>query len=596
MPETEMSDETKEPKSEFLYTPHAGEAQLTWRAVIVGSLMGSIVACTNIYIGLRIGWSFGASIIAAVLSYSLFATFNRRLSILETNIAQAAGSTAGHMASASGLLSAIPAMILLNNPVSMISVMIWGTVVTLLGIFFAVPLRRQFVEIEKLRFPTGTATAETILAMSSDAGDAVMKSRVLLGSAILAGIFTVTSHFFPFLSEPPLTTWTGSAAIAVAATWGFTITLGPSLIGAGMLMGSRVVWSLVAGAVVGWAILGPLAQRQGWAPGGVMSFADGPRGWILWPGVAILVAEALTSLALSWRTFVKTLTTRATLGESGHTDPEAIPNSWWIGGLGIASILMMIVANYFFSIPWYLTLVAIPLSAVLASVGVRSVGETDTNPVGGLGKVTQLVFGGLAPGQLSTNLMAAAITAGGASQAADMMQDLKTGYLLGASPRKLFIAQLGGVVAGIIFVVPVFQILTSAWELGSDKLPAPAAFAWKAMAELLVNGFDSLPPYAVTAIAIAVVFGALLPCLRLSPRLKPYVPSGLAFGIAFITLPHHALNMFYGLLAYYVWRMFDAKSADKLNFALASGFIAGEGLMGIVNALLTIADIGPKPS
>jgi uncharacterized oligopeptide transporter (OPT) family protein len=595
--ETIMEDDTKNetPESEIKYTPQPGEAQLTWRAVIVGSLTGSIVACTNIYVGLQIGWSFGASIIAAVLSYSIFATINRHLTILETNIAQAAGSTAGHMASASGLLAAIPAMMLLGNTVSGISIVLWGTVVTLLGIFFAVPLRRQFVEIEKLRFPTGSATAETILAMASEAGDAVMKSRVLLGSALFAGAFTITSHFYPWLDEPPLAKWTGMAALATATAWGFKITLGPSLFGAGMLMGSRVVWSLVAGAITGWAILGPLAQSQGWAPGGVMSFADGPRGWILWPGVAILVAEALTSLALSWKTFVKTFTTRATLGESEQHDPEAIPNSWWIGGLAVGSVLMMIVAHWCFAIPWYLTLVAIPMSAVLASVGVRSVGETDTNPVGGLGKVTQLVFGGLAPGQMSTNLMAAAITAGGASQAADMMQDLKTGYLLGASPKKLFIAQLGGVVAGIVFVVPVYNILTSAWELGSDKLPAPAAFAWKAMAELLADGLSSLPPYAPLAMFLGAIFGASLPCLRRVSAIKPFVPSGLAFGIAFITLPDHALNMFYGLIAYYIWRIINSKSADKLNFAVASGFIAGEGLMGIVNAILTIAEIGPKP-
>lgn len=580
--------------SDVKYTPLPGELQLTWRAVIVGSLMGSIVACTNIYVGLKIGWAFGASIISAVLSYSLFAAFNRRLSVLETNIAQASGSTAGYMASSTGLLAAVPAMMLLGYPVSGISIVLWGTVVTLLGIFFAVPLRRQYVEIEKLRFPDGTATAETILAMASEAGDAMVKSRTLIGSAILAGAFTLASHWRHELIDPPLAEWTGSALLATAALWGFKVSLGPSLVGAGMIMSARVVLSLVAGAITGWAILGPLAQSRGWAPGAVMSFADGPRGWILWSGVAVLVCESLTSLALSWRTFVKTLTTRTTLGESETADPELIPNSWWIGGILIASPILMVIADYYFKIPWYLTAIAIPMSAVLASVGVRSVGETNVNPVGGLGKVTQLVFGGLAQGQMATNLMAAAITAGGASQAADMMQDLKTGYLLGASPRKLFIAQLGGVVAGVIFVVPVFKILTDAWGLGSEKLPAPAAFAWKAMAEVLKDGFGSLPPHATTAAAIAAVFGAALPCLRRIEAIKPYVPSGLAFGIGFITLPEHAFSMFYGLLIISIWKAFRSESAEKLSFAVASGFIAGEGLMGIVNAILTLSGIGPK--
>lgn len=587
--------EDAEGKSEIKYTPEPGEAQLTWRAVIVGSLTGSIVACTNIYVGLKIGWAFGASILSAVLSYSFFAVLNRRLSVLETNIAQAAGSTAGYMASSTGLLSAIPAMMLLGHTVPAFSIIVWGCVVTTLGILFAVPLRRQYVEIEKLRFPTGTATAETILAMAGDAAEALSKSRALLWSAVIAGIFTLTSYFIPQLDSPPLDKWLGLGVLATAAMWGFTISLTPSLIGAGILMGPRPVWSLVAGTILAWAILGPLAQYNGWAPGtNIMhDFATGPRGWILWPGVAILVAESLMSLAFSWRTFVKVLTTRATLGESGRDDPEAIPNSWWIGGLLIATVVMMFLAKKIFGIPWYFTLVAIPMSAVLASVGVRSRGETDINPVGGLGKVTQLVFGALAPGQVTTNLMAAAITAGGASQAADMMQDLKTGYLLGASPRKLFMAQVGGIVAGAIFVVPVFTILTSAWDLGSKELPAPAGFAWKAMAEVLAKGFGSLPPYAPTAVLCGALFGALLPCLRLIPRIKPYVPSGLAYGIGFITPPDNSLAMFYGLIAWYIWKYFHSASVEKLSFAVASGMIAGDGLMGIAKAVLDLAEVKP---
>ncbi len=582
--------------NDILYTPAPNEAQLTWRAVIVGSLTGSIVACTNIYVGLQIGWSFGASIIAAVLSYSIFATFNKHLSVLETNIAQAAGSTAGHMAGSAGLLSAIPAMMLLGHTFDPLSVVLWATTVSLLGIFFAVPLRRQFVEIEKLKFPTGTATAETILAMVSEGSEALAKSRALVWAAVIAGLFTLLSHFIPEVKKPPIHQWVEIGALTTAATWSFKLNFGPSLLGAGMLMGPRVVWSLVAGTIVGWAILGPFAQYQGWAPGTniLNDYATGPRGWILWPGVAILVSESLMSLVLSWRTVVKVFTTRTTLGESDKADPEAIPNSWWIGGILVISPMVMLIAAYYFEIPWYLTAIAIPMSAILASVGVRSVGETDVNPVGGLGKVTQLIFGGLAPGQMSTNLMCAAITSGGASQAADMMQDLKTGHLLGASPRKLFLAQLGGIVAGTIFVVPVFQIITRAWGIGSDKLPAPAALAWKAMAEVMAKGLAALPPHTGKVVAIAMIFGAALPLLRRIPRIKAFVPSGLAFGIGFIVPPDNSLNMFGGLLIYYLWRIVDAKSADRLSYAVASGFIAGEGLMGIVNAVLTIAEIGPK--
>lgn len=580
-------------ESDVKYTPQPGERQLTIRALIAGCLVGSVVSCTNIYIGLKIGWTFGASIIAAVLSYSIFAMFNRHLSVLETNIAQTAGSAAGYMSSAAGLVSAIPALMMLGTTVPPGYLVLWALGVAFLGVFFAVPLRRQYVEVERLRFPTGTAAAETILAMYSEAGEAVMKARVLLCSALAAALFTLSYYFIPQLENPPLDEWFSWSFLALAATWGFHVSISPSLLGAGLLIGPRVVWSLIAGAVLSWGILGPWVQQQGWASGDVMSYSDGPRGWLLWPGVALMVSEALMSLGLSWRTVIRAFTSATDLGDSHEANPEAIPNSWWMGGLIAGSCLTMFMADFVFGIAWYLTLVAIPLSAVLAAVATRSTGETDINPVGGVGKVTQLIFGGLAPGQTTTNLMAAAITGAGASQASDMMQDLKTGHLLGASPRKQFIAQLVGICAGVVLVVPVYNHFTRAWELGGEKLPAPAAMAWKAMAELLAGGFDMLPPHATQALAIAAIVGAILPVLRRNETLKPYLPSGLAMGIAFIIPAYNSLVMFYGLIVWYIWRAINPTAVEKLSFAVAAGFIAGEGLMGIVNATLTILEIPP---
>jgi uncharacterized oligopeptide transporter (OPT) family protein len=583
--------EVVEIPSDRKYQPVDGEAQLTPRAIIVGCLVGSIVSCTNIYIGLKIGWSFGASIVSAVLGFAFFAVFKKNLSVLETNITQTAGSAAGAMASAAGLLAAIPAMEMLGFKIGWQALILWSLSIAFLGVFFAVPLRRQVVEIDKLRFPTGTATAETILAMASEAGEAMAKAKVLIWAGVGAGAFTLTAHFVPELESPPLHKWLDIGIISLAATWSFKLYLGPALFGSGFLIGPRVSISLAIGAVVAWAILGPMAQSYGWAPGKVMSYADGPRGWILWPGVALMVSEALTSLAMSWKTFVRALKMPTKIGSESSQDDQHIPNSWWMGGLAAGATLTAVVAFYVFNIPVWMTIIAVILSAVLSIVAVRSVGETDINPVGGMGKVTQLVYGGLAPGQMGTNLMAAAITGAGASQAGDMMQDLKTGHLLGASPRKQFIAQLFGIFAGVFFVVPVYYIFTSAYELGSDQIPAPAAMAWKAMAELLAKGFGALPPHATEAVLIAAIVGASIPFLRKIESIKKWIPSGLAMGIAFIIPAFYSLVMFYGMLAWAIWRRQNPSAVEKFNFAMASGLIAGEGLMGIVNAVLTIFKI-----
>ncbi|MCA8989859.1 MAG: OPT/YSL family transporter, partial [Planctomycetaceae bacterium] len=347
-----------------LYFPPQNERQLTIRAILVGCLVGSIVSCTNIYIGLKIGWAFGASIISAVLGFSFFAVINRKLTVLETNIAQTAGSAAGYMSSAAGLLAPIPAMAMLGFEYSWEALMVWAVSVAFLGVFFAVPLRRQMVDVDQLRFPTGTATAETILAMYSDAAEAIAKARALLIFGVLAAFFTVSYHFNPQLEKPPIDEWLPAIPfLATAAAWGFSVYLGPSLFGAGFLIGPRVVFSLVLGAVLGWAVLGPISQQSGWAPGAIMSYKDGPRGWILWPGVALMVAEALGALAFSWRTFVNALTMPVAKNLEGvdTADPNAIPNSWWIGGLIGGSLFAVIMTQTVFGIPWYLGLIAIAI-------------------------------------------------------------------------------------------------------------------------------------------------------------------------------------------------------------------------------------------
>ncbi len=589
MPTSESQRGSSPRTSDQIYSPASDERQLTVRSVIAGCALGGVVSCMNIYMGLKIGWSFGGSLIAAILGFALFMAMGRSLSVLECNITQTSGSAAGTMASAAGLLAAVPAMQLLGFEIPLPGLFAWSLSVAYLGVFFAVPLRRQMIDVDKLRFPTGTATAETILAMFAKAREAVDKARALLWAGAVAGGFTLLTYFYPALEMPPADLL-GSAALGLAAAWGFRLYVGPMLFGAGILIGPRVGASLALGAVVAWGIAGPWVQTNGWAPGDVMSYTDGPRGWLLWPGVAIMVSESLTALALNWRTFVRTFRGAGGLG-GADAGPDRIPNPWWRNGLAVAAAGTTLAAWALFEIPFYLTLLALVLSFVLAAVAVRSTGETDINPVGGMGKVTQLAYGGLAPGSIGTNLMAAAITGAGASQAADMMQDLKTGRLLGASPRRQFVAQLWGIAAGVVFCIPAYLLVTGAYPLGGEQLPAPAAFSWKSMAELLTQGLGALPPNSGAAVVAGAVFGALLACLRKVPGVAPYLPSGLAVGIAFIVQAFFSLVIFFGSLALVIWRRASPGGARKLSFAVASGLVAGEGLFGIVKAAMTLLGV-----
>lgn len=588
----------EEPGDGPLYRPAPGELQLTPRALLVGCSIGGVVAAMNLYFGLQTGWSIGGSLIAAILGYSLFALFyrgSRPFTPLETNVAQTAGSAAGAMTSCAGLLSAVPAMQMLGHQFTATQLVMWAASVAWLGVFFAVPLRRQMVLVEKLRFPSGTATASTISAIYSSGAEAVRKSRALLGFAAGAAVFTLLAFFVPELQQVPLDK-VAPGALAVGLGWlaahSFQLYMSPVMLGAGLLIGLRVAASLAFGAIVAWGLLAPFVEAQGWAPGATMSYKDGARGWILWPGVAIMVADALTSLAMSWRTFLRAFQPShgASAEDSSH---EPVPNAWWMGGLAAATVLTSVSAWLLFGIPWPMTLLAVALSSVLATIAVRSTGETDINPVGGMGKVTQLAFGVLSPGQAGTNLMTAAITGAGATQAGDMMHDLKTGYLLGASPRKQVLAQLVGIAVGIVVCVPVYMLFSSAYEIGGDRMPAPAAHAWRAMAELLVQGIGALPPHALGAVAAGALFGMAMPLLRRNPRFAPYVPSALAVGIAFIVQAYFSLAMFAGAVIYELWKKRSPEAAGALAFSVASGLIAGEGLMGVVTAGLKLLGLGP---
>lgn len=577
-------------ESERLHQPKPGEAQLSLRAVASGCALGGVVAASNVYIGLRLGWTVGGSLLAALLGFALFRALKPAVpyTVLEATITQTTGSSAAVMVSTAGLIAPIPAMAMLGQPVSPGALFLWAASVALLGACSAVPLRRYYVVEEKLRFPMGTATARTIVAMFDQAAEAAAQGRALLWFAVGAAVFNLAGYVYPPILQPPVMAWLGLAALA---KWTFVPYLSPMMVGTGLLVGPRVGVSMLAGGILAWGVLGPLAHQQGWAAGPIMSSTSGPRGWIVWAGVAVMVAEALTALALSWRSFVHTLT-RTRPGASQEDEGHEIPRRWWLLGLAVASGATVLSAWWLFGISPLLSLVALALTVVLANVAVRSTGETDVNPAGPVAKVTQLIHGALAPGAASTGIMAAAITSAGATQAGDMMQDLKTGHLLGASPRKQFIAQLWGVGAGVLLCVPVYLLFDHAYDIGQGELSAPAAKGWSAVALVLSKGLAAFPPKAEWAALSGVAVGVVLPLIRRwVPRLAPYVPSGLALGIAFLIPAYASIAISAGSILLWLWSRRSAEHRERFAYVVACGLIVGEALMGIGNAVMKIAGV-----
>jgi uncharacterized oligopeptide transporter (OPT) family protein len=234
--------------------------------------------------------------------------------------------------------------------------------------------------------------------------------------------------------------------------------------------------------------------------------------------------------------------------------------------------------------PYWQSAIAVVMSFALALVACRVTGETDTTPIGPMGKVTQLVFGALNPGNMNVNLMSANITAGAAGSAADLLTDLKSGYLLGAHPRKQFLAQFSGIFIGTIVSVLAFTLVVGNKPevIGSDQFPAPAAQTWAAVAQALSKGFEALHPVKIWSIVVGGLVGMIFTILPvMAPKQAKHMPSASGFGLAWIFQWYYGVLFFMGaVIAWAVQKKWPAR-AEEFNYPVASGVMAGGALMGV---------------
>jgi uncharacterized oligopeptide transporter (OPT) family protein len=244
-----------------------------------------------------------------------------------------------------------------------------------------------------------------------------------------------------------------------------------------------------------------------------------------------------------------------------------------------------VLGHLIFGISWWMGIIAVLVTFLLSIVAARATGETDITPIGAMGKITQLIYGVLAPSNITTNLMTASITSGAASHAADLLTDLKSGYLLGGNPRKQTISQFFGVLAGTVVSVPAycFVVQRHPERLGSESLPAPAAKVWAGVAELLAKGIDALPAGAKEAIVVGAALGIALTLLEeFGPRRwRPWLPSTTGLGIAGVIPAFNSIAMFTGALIAWLVSRAAPRIGETYTVPISSGLIAGESLMGV---------------
>ena len=589
----------------WLDNVYAGDdaVQLTPRAVISGMLIGGVMSISNLYVGLKTGWGLGVTITSCIIAYAVF-TFlerivpayrNRPFSTLENYTMSSAASAAGYMSSA-GLVSAIPALYLTTGRVlTWWEIGLWLFALSILGVFMAIPLKRQLINVDQLPFPSGIATAETLKSMHSEGGEAVVKARSLFAFGIVGAVVALWRDLFAqvkflaayaFPAEIPF--WPSAFGRDLLAKYTIGIEGSLIMVAAGAIMGIRVAASMLVGSFIFYGVIGPILVERGIAQPGYRGIVS----WVLWPSTAMMVASGLLSFGLKWRTVARAFGGLSRLFGNATTadddDPLAhveVPASWFIVGTLTAGTACVILGHYLFGITWWMGILAVLVTFLLSIVAARATGETDITPIGAMGKITQLIYGVVAPTNITTNLMTASITSGAASHAADLLTDLKSGYLLGGNPRKQTISQLFGVLAGTLVSVPayLFVVQRNPERLGSEALPAPSAKVWAGVAELLAKGIDSLPQGALAAIVVGAAIGIALTLLEeFGPKAwRPWLPSTTGLGIAGVIPAFNSFAMFAGALAAWLFAKARPQAAETYTVPVSSGLIAGESLMGV---------------
>lgn len=584
--------------------------QLTVRAVLTGSVLGAVMSLSNLFVGLKTGWGLGVAITACVLSFTIGSTLRRigvlrsNLSILENNCMQSTASSAGY-STGSTMVSAVSALLLIQgHHLPFWTLILWTLFLAFLGVFLAIPMKRQMINIEQLAFPSGLAAAATLRSLYAKGETAARKAKSLGLAAVLGGLVAFLRDnqlkWWPgILKLPEMVVFPGTLAGRGLSSWTVSFEISAIMIAAGAIIGIKVAWSMLLGGILNYFVIVPYVFERGIIPElGYKNIVS----WSLWGGTALMVTSGLLTFAFQWKTVFRAIAgtgqiLRAARKESDvsklkQMDAIEVPGSWFVVGIALAGAGTVAIQVVSFSIEWWMGSLSVLMTFFLSVVACRATGETDITPIGAMGKITQLFYGIIAPSNITANLMTAGVTAGAAASSADLLTDLKSGYLLGANPRKQFIAQFLGVFAGAAVIVPAFYLLVPSPDiLGGEKFPAPSAQVWKGVAELLAHGLSSLHISAQIALAVGACAGAAISILdRFVPvRMRAFVPSAMGLGIAFVIPFWNTLSIFLGAA---IAHLVKKTTAESYTIPVASGVIAGESLIGVFLALFSAISPG----
>jgi len=650
----QLSDEqvrtwTRTQKDEWwLHNVYRGDmAQLTIRSGITGFLLGGILAATALYIAAKTGIGIGVGLTSVILAFALYrimhgAGIATDFTVLENNCTQSIATAAGYMASP--LSASLVAYMLVTERIIPWQYMItWMCVVSIIGVLLAFPMKRRFINEEQLPFPEGRASGVVLDALYTGAASTGMfKARLLAFTALYAGLYqaVISDGWMKLLQFKILRMdqWAGMkepwtfhdrldsyyyAAATKANLYiptilgtdirqlGLRLTLDAAMLGIGGLMGIAVATSCLLGAFINFVILAPIMIQAG-----DIAARIGPTGavvpisrveivnqWSLWWGVTMMVVGSLVSL-LGRPEIFKGLFKRSAKGD-GTDVLRHIEFPLWISAVGIPifSVLGAWVSHAFFGVPWLLAFISLPLIFVLSVICTNSMALTSWTPTGALSKITQFSMGAIDRTNPASNLIPAGMTGEIAANAANLLSDIKPGYMLGGKPRQQAIGHVIGIFAGAFACVPLFFLLflppdangvRSVTTIVSDSFAFPGALQWKGVAELIAKGVSTLPYSAIVSMIVAAVAAAAIEIARMITRGR-FSLSAVSIGLGVVLPPEATFAMWVGAMIFWVMRRkYPTEGTPGHRFwvdgmePICAGLISGSALMGIGNAIVNV--------
>jgi putative OPT family oligopeptide transporter len=494
----------------------------------------------------------------------------------ENNIVQTMGTSAGQTAFMCVLLAAfdlLNAKGVLNPPIHLgtFQIFFWLCSASLLGILLAVPMRRHYIDEENLTYADGLAAGETIIVLHEgrEKGASAGPVKALGLGGLASGTLMILTSFLKLFPD----TWflPGMQPMNIGFNWSLLS------FGSGLLVGFRICLAMGIGMLVSWFILPKYLLSHGMIPEETFPMT---LRWVMWPATGLMVAGGLTSLALKWNLIVKTFRGL----RSSKLDRRDLPMQWVVIGSITMTVIVCLIQYFSMGIPVWLSLIAVLLSLPLMLVGLRVLGETNWGPISAMSNMMQAVFAFISPGNVPVNMSSSGLTGTIAVTSEALMQDFKAGQLIHSNPRNLTIAQLLAAPVGSIATAVVYPVLRNKFGIGPQGLSSPISVKWAGFAELLTQGFKALPPGCLVGLAIGIGVGILLTLL--AENWAELVPSPSAIGIGML-LPASVLMTFVlGGVCQLIWSRLSIKSEDDFRIPLASGLIAGEAILAVVQAVL----------